>query len=133
IALETVSADTWNALLERLGLNGIVYNIASHCELRARQNTHFQFVLDEDNAGLYNPGHAEKLRLALENYFSQPLTVDVEPAQLERESPAQIAARQKLERQHQAVVAIENDPKLQALIARFDGVLDHASIAPTDT
>lgn len=132
-SLEAVSADTWYQLLEQLGLTGIVYNIASHCELRSRDNTHFQFVLDEDNAGLYNPGHAEKLRMGLENYFAQPLTVSVEPGRLERESPAQIAARHKQERQREAVVAIESDPQLQALITKFDGVLDHASIAPTDT
>lgn len=133
IALDAVNPETWNALLARLGLNGIVYNIASHCELRGRAGTTFQFVLDADNAGLYNPGHAEKLRLALENYFAQSLVVEVEPAKLQRESPAQIAARQKQERQREAVVAIENDAQLQSLIARFDGVLDHASIAPTDT
>jgi hypothetical protein len=35
-------------------------------------------------------------------------------------------------RQAEAVVAIDGDPQLQALIARFDGELDRSSIAPTD-
>jgi hypothetical protein len=36
------------------------------------------------------------------------------------------------ERQAEAVAAIEGDPQLQALMARFDGELDHSSILPTD-
>jgi hypothetical protein len=36
------------------------------------------------------------------------------------------------QRQAEAVDAIEGDPQLQALIARFDGELDHSSIHPTD-
>jgi hypothetical protein len=41
-------------------------------------------------------------------------------------------ARLTEQRQAEAVVAIEGDPQLQALIARFDGELDHSSILPTD-
>jgi DNA polymerase III subunit gamma/tau len=36
------------------------------------------------------------------------------------------------QRQAEAIVAIEGDPQLQALIARFDGELDRSSIVPTD-
>jgi len=35
-------------------------------------------------------------------------------------------------RQAEAIVSIEGDPQLQALINRFDGELDHSSIHPTD-
>ncbi len=40
--------------------------------------------------------------------------------------------RLALERQQQAVAEIEGDPVLQGFIARFDGELDPASIAPLD-
>ncbi len=127
-----LSGERWYELLEALGLTGIVYNIASHCELRSFDGTQLHFVLDEANASLFNPGHAQKLQLALENYFSQSLTVTVEPGVPQGETPAQTAQRLAAQRQREAVASIEGDRQLQALISRFDGELDHSSIAPLD-
>ncbi|MFT4518552.1 MAG: DNA polymerase-3 subunit gamma/tau [Halioglobus sp.] len=130
--LVELKQETWWQLLELLGLAGIVYNVASHCELRLREGDSLHFVLDESNASLFNASHAEKLRLAMENYFAQPLTVLVEPGQPLQETPAQRTSRASVERQKEAIVAIESDQQLQSLITRFDGELDRASIAPTD-
>jgi len=130
--LTDVAPENWCYLLEVLGLGGIVYNIASHCELRNRAGYTLEFVLDMDNASLFNDSHGNKLRLALENYFGQPLTVTVTPAVLQRETPAMRTERLASLRQQEAVLAIEADQQLQALIARFDGELDRSSIVPTD-
>jgi DNA polymerase-3 subunit gamma/tau len=132
-ALEALTPDNWPCLLERLGLLGIVYNIASHCELRQRSRNHLYFVLDAANSSLFNDGHGEKIRLALENYFEQPLQVSIEPGEPEQETPAMRQQRRAAERQREAVAEIESDPQLQQLIARFDGELDLASIVPTDS
>ena len=132
VPLASLEPGGWPGLLENLGLTGIVYNIASHCTLTAVEGTHLAFVLDESNAGLFNPGHAQKLQLALENYFDQSLSVEVTPGAPEAETPAQIAVRQAAERQREAVAAIESDAQLQALITRFDGELDRSSITPND-
>ena len=130
--LANLTSGNWYQLLADLGLAGIVYNIASHCEMRARDDINLHFVLDEDNAALFSEGHTEKLRLALENYFSCALKVVIEAGPVQGETPARRTDRLAQERQQQAVVAIEGDPQLQALISRFDGELDRSSIAPTD-
>lgn len=132
IPLSSLSPATWPDLLEQLGLVGIVYNIASHCELRSAQGASLTFVLDHDNATLFNPGHADKVRLALQNYFDTALEVSIEPGALEGETPAQRSARLAEQRQQEAVAAIDGDPVLRQLIERFDGELDRASIAPLD-
>ena len=132
-ALEALTPDSWPRLLEQLGLLGIVYNIASHCELQRRSRNRLFFVLDAANSSLFNDGHGEKIRLALENYFEQPLEVSIEPGEPQRETPAMRQQRRALERQREAVAEIESDPQLQQLIARFDGELDLASIVPTDS
>jgi DNA polymerase-3 subunit gamma/tau len=131
-ALGDLAPDNWCHLLELLGLGGIVYNIASHCELRSRQDDRLEFILDAGNASLFNDSHSAKLRLALENYFGQPLSVSLIQEVVQRETPAMRTARLANERQEEAVVAIEGDPQLQALITRFDGELDRSSIVPTD-
>jgi DNA polymerase-3 subunit gamma/tau len=132
VPLAELATDNWPHLLEHLGLLGIVYNIASHCELRSRSANQLEFVLDEANASLFNDGHSEKIRLALENYFGQPLQLSITAGKPGSETPAKRQERLARERQLEAVAEIEGDPLLQQLITRFDGELDRASIAPTD-
>ncbi len=128
-----LAPEDWPELLAKLGLAGIVQNIASHCALKAQQGNDFQFVLDESNLALFNPGHADRIRLALQNYFDTPVSVSIEPGRPELETPAQRNARRAAERQREAEQAIEHDPLLQQLIQRFDGELDRASITPLDS
>ncbi|MEQ8801346.1 DNA polymerase III subunit gamma/tau [Haliea sp.] len=128
-----MAPEDWPDLLARLGLAGIVQNIASHCALQAQQGTDFQFVLDESNLALFNPGHADRIRLALQNYFDTPVSVSIEPGCPQLETPAQRSARRAAERQLEAEQAIEHDPLLQQLIQRFDGELDRGSITPMDS
>jgi DNA polymerase-3 subunit gamma/tau len=132
IALADLIPANWPQLLESLGLLGIVYNIASHCDLRSNDNGALEFVLDAGNASLFNDSHNDKIRLALENYFGHPLSVCIVPGDVQRETPAMRQARLAQERQREAVASIEGDPQLQKLIARFDGELDRSSIVPTD-
>ncbi|GHD30285.1 DNA polymerase III subunit gamma/tau [Parahalioglobus pacificus] len=131
--LSDLAPGGWAQALEQLGLAGIVHNVASHCELRRIEGTELEFVLDQDNATLFNDGHRDKIRLALENFYGQPLTVTIAVAAVMSETPA--ARRQRLieERQHQAVSAIQQDALLQQLMQHFDGELDMDSIRPLDT
>ena len=125
--------ENWPGLLEQLGLLGMVYSIASNCELVSVQGQELRFVLDENNASLFNPGHSDKIRLALQNYFDRELSVSIDVGAPPGETPAMQQARAARERQQAAVAEIEADQRLQALIARFDGELDRASIAPMDS
>lgn len=131
--LAALQPEHWQGLLEKLGLVGMVYNIARHSELRTVTANQLHFVLDQDNASLFNSGHSDKIRHALEQYFGESLSVDIVEGELSRETPAMYQARLAQERQAQAVAAIETDPVLQKLINRFDGELDRASITPMDT
>ncbi len=131
-ALNALRPDNWYQLLELLGLKGIVYNIASHCELRSHLDGELRFVLDDAHAALFNDSHCQKLRLALGNYFGHPVPVSIEPGEVRTETPAMRVARLAQLRRAEAIYAIEDDPQVQALIARFDGELDRASILPTD-
>ena len=130
---QELSPSGWPRLLERLGLVGIVYNIASHCELRSDDDGVLRFILDENNATLFNDGHRQKIALALENYLERKVSVSITPGQVQAETPAQRQDRLARERQREAVASIEADPLLQKLITRFDGELDRSSIVPTDS
>lgn len=130
--LQSVTRDTWFQLLELLGVAGILYNIASHCELQRVDGNTLHFVLDKAHAALFNQSHSDKLGAALGSYFGQAVSVVVVPGEVSTETPAMRLARLAQQRQDEAIDAIESDPQLQALIARFDGRLDRSSILPTD-
>jgi len=128
-----LAAADWPELLEQLGLAGIVYNIASHSELRRVSEDELQFVLDQDNASLFNSSHTDQIQGALQRHFGQPLSVSIERGAVVTETPAMRHARLREERQQAAVASIEGDPALQALITRFDGELDRSSITVVDS
>jgi DNA polymerase-3 subunit gamma/tau len=131
-SLEQLSPRSWPALLEQLGLHGIVYNIASHCELRSCNDSTLVFILDENNASLFNEKHRLRIAKVLENYFGTKLSVSVDSGEPLAETPAMQKTRLTAQRQREAVVAIEGDPVLQQLIERFDGELVYSSIVPLD-
>ena len=132
LTLERLEPSNWADLLEALGLHGIVYNVASHCELLSRSGSTLEFVLDERHASLFNDKHRARIAAVLESYFATTLTVNIELGLPQSETPAMRAARVKEERQREAVASIERDPALQQLIERFDGQLVEASIRPIE-
>ena len=132
LALGELETSTWADLLETLGLHGIVYNIASHCELLSRSDSTLEFVLDERHASLFNDKHRTRIAAVLESQFGTTLTVNIERGVPQSETPAMRATRLKEERQREAVASIESDPVLQNLIERFDGQLVQSSIVPIE-
>ena len=133
IGLDELGAQNWHQLLEQLGLGGIVYTIAINCLLSRRDDSRLEFVLDQANAALFNKGHVQQIRAALEKHFACALTVEITPGEVQGETPAQRQVRLRRERQQAAVATIEADPLLQELITRFDGELDRSSITPVDS
>ncbi len=131
--LAQLETGNWHQLFALLGLKGIVHNIASHCVLVKREGSALQFVLDEAHTALYNESHSDKLRMALENYLTVPVSVTLEAGEVLSETPAMRETRLAEARQAEAVESIENDARLQALICRFDGELDRSSIHPMDS
>ena len=133
LALEQLESSTWADLLDTLGLHGIVYNIASHCELLSRSGSTLEFVIDERHASLFNDKHRARIATVLESYFATTLTVNIERGVPQRETPAMRAVRLKEERQREAVISIESDPILAQLIERFDGQLVQSTIRPIES
>ena len=131
--LEALRPEQWPQLLAQLGLSGMVQNIAANMALHRVAGNEVSFVLDQQNASLFNEGHRQKILLALQNYLGTELSVVITPGEPACETPAMRQARATRERQQQAVAEIEADQRLQALINRFDGELDRQSIAPLDS
>ncbi len=122
----------WLELIDLLELKGALENVAANCELLSRENQVFRFVLDRNNAGLFNPRHEGGLRAALEKFFGEALTVTIIVGDLKGQTPSMARAQRALERQAAAETELAQDPRLKGLIDRFDGELDRSSIVPLD-
>lgn len=132
LRLDKLVPGDWPRLLDEAPLNGIVYNVASHCLLDRVQAGVVSFILDEHNASLYNETQKKRIADALADYFECQLQVEIVVGTIQAETPA--ARKQRLieERQQQAVNAIEGDPKVNMLLQHFDGALDRESIKPIE-
>jgi DNA polymerase-3 subunit gamma/tau len=128
-----VSSGNWWQVVDQLGLTGIVHSIASNCCIQGNTGSAVTLVLDERNSSLLNDTHANKISLALENFYGEAIAARIEVGQPLQETPAMRSGRLAVERQQQAVSSIQEDQQLQALILRFDGELDQASIQPIDS
>ncbi len=120
----------WPDLLDRLELTGLVYNVASHCELRQVDGDRAWFILDEGNASLYNEAQGQRIAVALGKYFGREYRVEIEPGSPRYETPAQRAQRLLEERQAKALESIESDPGVKLLLERFEGSIDRDSVTP---
>ncbi|MCX2981450.1 DNA polymerase III subunit gamma/tau [Halieaceae bacterium IMCC14734] len=120
----------WADLLDTLKFSGVLQNVASNCELRQVEGDKAYLVLDEANGSLYNSSVDEKIASALSQLLGREIHVHVEIGSPRQETPAARAQRLLDERLAQAVVSIEQDPRVKLLLDTFAGTLDRDSITP---
>lgn len=125
-------AAEWIALLPRLGLGGLTQSIAANCTLIEASAARWLLHLDPDHSALFNPTQQRRLSEALNQHLGQQVRLDIELRRPEQETPAQAAARQRLERQRAAERSIESDPLVQQMIAQFSAVIREGTIEPID-
>lgn len=127
-----LAAGEWRRLIQRLGLGGLVRELAQHCEVLSMDNGRILLRLAEAHKHLLqmNRGAVEKLQAELCAHFECPLKVLVEVGSVGSETPAEQARMEKAERHVAAVAALEQDPFVQELIERFDATLLEESVKP---
>ena len=122
--------DNWPEFFETLGLVGITHSVALHLELMAVSEGRLEFVLDRNNATLFQERQVDTLALAFGQVLGRSVTVDIQLGEVEEQTPQHRRTLRAAERQRQAELALNEDPELAALIAEFDGRLVEGSIRP---
>lgn len=123
-----VADDDWHALVARLPLNGMVRQLAQHCELASRDERHI--VLRLAPAHKHLQPHQEKLRAELAAHFGHPVTLDIQFGEPAGQTPKSRADNEKRERQERAIAAIESDPFVREACDLFDASIDESTIKP---
>ncbi|MDO9320161.1 MAG: DNA polymerase III subunit gamma/tau C-terminal domain-containing protein, partial [Pseudomonas sp.] len=74
----------------------------------------------------------QRVNDALSQFYGRPLTLDIQLCKPEQETPAQAAARKRIERQSRAVASIHADPLVQQMLQQFGALVRADSIEPVD-
>ncbi|MEX2488475.1 MAG: DNA polymerase III subunit gamma/tau, partial [Pseudomonadales bacterium] len=127
---EDPKAEDWVRILPDLELSGVTQTLAANCVVDSIDGKRCLLLLGESHASLWNKTHEERIARALSKYMGKEVSVTIEVAEINRETPAAAEERKNRERQQMAIQAIENDEKVQTLIEQFNGKLDTGSIAP---
>ena len=120
----------WPVFFETLGLVGITQSIAMHCELVAVSGRKLDFVLDNQNASLFQERQVGTLGLAFAQVLGEPVEITMEVGEVGELTPHYRRRLMAAERQKLAEQALNEDPQLAALLAEFDGQLVEGSIRP---
>jgi DNA polymerase III subunit gamma/tau len=123
---------SWQALIDKLGLKGMVRQLAANCALRDHEGDRIELVLDASVVQLRSAALEERLRQALAKHYGRDIRLVIEAGDPHSETPAQEQARRDQERQVAAVEAIEGDSNVRALQETFDARIQTDSIHPVD-
>jgi DNA polymerase III subunit gamma/tau len=122
--------DAWSETVAKLGLSGLVRELANHCVLDARDGDQLRLTLDQTSAHLLNKEREAVFTQALSAHYGRPISVRITPGSPQVETPARERQRNQTERQQAAVEVIMNDPNVQVLQENFSAKVDAGSIRP---
>ena len=129
VAVAPVLGD-WHAILDALKLGGMARELAHHCEFRGLDGMQITLRLSPTHRHLQMKPAQDKLQQSLSEHFGKPLQLRIELAEIESDTPAVTAQRDRRELQDRAVAAIEQDGFVRDVIELFDATLIESSIKP---
>ena len=125
---KTADANTWYDMIDAMGLNGLVRELASHCVLTGQTENSVQLSIAPAHENLLSTSQKERLQESLRKHLGSNvrMVVTVEDAGIE--TPAERRIREQEERQQAAVDSFVRDPDVQALVDTFDATVDKTTI-----
>ncbi len=126
------STEDWHALVARMDLGGLEGQLAHHCAFVDWNGERVRLSLDPSVGHLRVAGAEQRLGAALAVAMGRAVTLDIQVAKPEMETPAARRARNDAARQRQAEQAMQDDPLARELQERFDAQWVPGSIRATD-
>ncbi len=122
----------WHELVEQMGLNGMVYQLAANSTLESKEGGLVRLVQSAKNAVMRSKAIEQRLQDALQKYYGEPIRLEFVSAERPVFTPA--ARQQKVveDRQQAAENAIQADPNVQKIQDVFDAQVVPNSVRPVD-
>lgn len=122
----------WAGTLESLQVSGVAAQLARNCVPAGFARNVLTLNLQPRYRNVLTENAQKRLEKALRTRFGDGLRLRIEVAEAPGETPAELSARQRSERQREAEAAIVDDPHVRALQSRFGATVRPGSVAPAD-
>ena len=120
----------WPQLVDQLGLKGMTRELAQHSACQSLVDGLLVLNLPATHRQLLMPASEQRLAQALSEKMRAPIRVRFDVVEQVGVTAAVLKKEAAVERQNNAVAAIESDPIVQELIDVFDAKLIDGSIRP---
>ncbi len=125
------SMGDWRAVVNSLGLGGLVKQLAINCTMQQRNGCNIILHITSGHRNLINAKAKQRLQQALGEYFNIDAHLEIKLVDKNNsESPAQTNQRETVQRQQQAEVSINEDGFTQALKENFNAEIIPGSVKP---
>ena len=126
----------FSGLVRNIGTQGVLTMLLQHSVLVARaaegEGERWSLRLDPAHDALLNDRHSAQLAQLLSGIVGHAVSVDLDVAAPEWETPALQRQREQAERRAAAIQELRDDASVQSLMSTFGAELDEASIQPRD-
>ena len=122
----------WNDTIDRLGLQGMVQQLAVNSVFTGREGNTLMLSLSSQHASLRSDMLEQRLCDALQKVLGEPVKLKFTVGELDRETPADVRQRQAQARQQAAVEAINSDPAVQRFRDEFDAKVLTDTVRPVE-
>jgi DNA polymerase-3 subunit gamma/tau len=125
-----VTAGSWSAVVNELGVAGSARQLANHCAFIGRKGNVVKLGFDPKSPFVRTQGQVEKLAQALSKYYGETVRIEFEALVPGQETPAQAGQRANLQELDSARQSLEADPGVQVLREKFGATLLPDSVRP---
>lgn len=122
----------WADIVVKLGLVGVVKQLAMHCVIKDREGDTIRLALEPSNEYLYTRERQDRLQETLSEYLGGPVKLGIEIESSPLATPAEQLQQQQQARQQEANQAIKTDATVQKIIETFNATVDENSIQAVD-
>ncbi len=119
VGLHELGSRNWWQVVEQLPLSGLSGNVLANCDLQSCVADQLVLVLDEQQSTLYRDEQCALFAELLSEYFGHRVSVRVETATPQSETPAARRQRLRRERAAQALETFAGDPVVRDIMERF--------------
>ena len=123
---------SWNDTIDRLGLQGMVHQLAVNSLLTGREGNTLFLSLSSQHASLRSDMLEQRLCDALQKVLGEPVKLKFTVGELDQETPADVRQRQAHDRQQAAVDAMNSDPAVQRFRDEFDAQVLADTVRPVE-
>jgi DNA polymerase III subunit gamma/tau len=122
----------WDGFVAGLKLGGIASQLAKHCVFESWDGETLCLMLDPAHRQLRVGQVEARLQEGIGRLLGKPVKLKITEAVPEGETPAMRQTREQHERQHEAEVAMANDPLVREMEEHFSARLVSESVRPRE-